>query len=245
MRVLGFLGLTIAALMLLGEASCSPSNGDTVQITWLGHACFRLVPSTGPVVVTDPFPPDVGSYPQRKPKADVVTVSHEHFDHNATSQVKGPFTVVRGAVTREVKGVAFRGVATYHDTSRGSQRGPNTVFVFKLNGITFCHLGDLGHVLTAQQVEAIGPVDVLMIPVGGYYTIDAKTATRVVEQLSPKVVLPMHYKTKLLSPSNPISGVAPFLEGKPRVRRLKGDSVALTAGHLPKETTIYVFERYG
>ncbi|MGQ9523280.1 MAG: MBL fold metallo-hydrolase [Armatimonadota bacterium] len=245
MRAFGCVLFAAVMLVLLSEGICVPSNGNTVQVTWLGHACFRLVPSSGPIVVTDPFPPNVGAYPQRKPKADVVTISHEHFDHNATDQVTGPFTVVRGSATREVKGVSFRGVATYHDTSRGSQRGPNTVFVFRLDAITFCHLGDLGHVLTPEQVRAIGPVDVLMIPVGGYYTIDGKTAQRVVQQLKPKVVFPMHYKTKLLSPSNPISGVASFLEGQPRVRRLKGDTISLTAGHLPSETTIYVFERYG
>lgn len=234
--------LAFVAVATIGSA---PTDNHSVRITWLGHACFRIAPSSGPVVVTDPFDPGIGSYPATRPKADVVTVSHEHGDHNAVNRVSGQFKVVRGGRTQTVAGVEFRGIASYHDSVQGQQRGTNTIFVFKLDDITFCHLGDLGHVLTPQQVQAIGRVDVLMIPVGGYYTIDAKTADRVVQQLSPRVVLPMHYKTKALSPSNPISGIEPFISGKKNVRHVKGDTLVLSSKYLPKETVIYVFDCYG
>jgi L-ascorbate metabolism protein UlaG (beta-lactamase superfamily) len=237
--------LFVLAFVAVAAAGSAPTDNHSVSVTWLGHACFRIAPSSGPVVVTDPFNPGIGSYPVTRPKADVVTVSHEHGDHNAVEQVSGRFKVVRGSRTQTVAGVEFRGIASYHDAVQGQQRGPNTIFVFNLGGITFCHLGDLGHVLTPQQVQAIGHVDVLMIPVGGYYTIDAKTADRVVQQLSPRVVLPMHYKTKALSPSNPISGVEPFISGKKNVKHVKGDTLVLSSKNLPKETVIYVFDRYG
>jgi L-ascorbate metabolism protein UlaG (beta-lactamase superfamily) len=232
----------IAILAALLPAVCVHSASASVSVTWLGHSEFLIKPSTGPVVVTDPFDARVGSYPLRHPTADVVTVSHEHFDHNAVGEVRGRFQVIRGVGSHVVHGVDLKGVATFHDQVSGRQRGPNTVFVFRLDGITFCHLGDLGHLLSPQQLKAIGPVDVLMIPVGGTFTIDAKMADEVVHQLKPKVVLPMHYKTRYTAASLPLAGLQPFIEGKSNVRTEKGDTITLTPASLPKTTTIIVLQ---
>lgn len=164
-----------------------------MKLTWYGHACF-LIEGNGVKILTDPFDKSVG-YPIPQVTPDIVTVSHEHYDHNAVGSVKGSFLVVRGPGEHSAKGVKIKGVATYHDRSGGKERGKNTVFVLEVEGIKIAHLGDLGHVLTPAQVEEIGSVDVLLVPVGGTYTIDADDAVKVVNQLDPQVVVPMHFKT--------------------------------------------------
>jgi len=164
-----------------------------VKLTWYGHACF-LIEGQGVKVLTDPFDRSVG-YPVCQVEPDIVTVSHEHYDHNAVDTVKGNPVVVRGAGEHQPLGIRIRGIATYHDKSGGRERGNNTVFVMEIEGVKVAHLGDVGHVLTAEQVREIGSVDVLLLPVGGTYTIDAQDAVEVVEQLAPKIVVPMHFKT--------------------------------------------------
>ncbi len=206
-------------------------------IHWLGHACFIITAAAGTRVVTDPFDASVG-YPFKGVEAEVVTVSHGHSDHNAVSRVGGKPEVVKGAVEKTVRGIVFKGTATYHDGASGRKRGANTVFTFVVDGITVCHLGDLGHTLGPDEVNAIGKVDVLFLPVGGTYTIDAQQAAEVAEALKPRIIVPMHYKTDVID--FPISGVDAFLEGKPRVRREK--VLELEAGKLPEETEIVVLD---
>jgi len=233
-------GLALLLFLLVGpqgEAKQAAAAGTSVR--WLGHASFLITSARGLRIVLDPYGAGVG-YPLPHPTADIVVVSHEHFDHNAISEVRGHFQVVRGPGEHTAKGISFRGIATYHDTSRGRERGRNTVFVFSVDGIRFCHLGDLGHMLSDGQVEEIGPVDVLFVPVGGYFTIDAAVASKVVAQLRPRIVVPMHYQTEVTSPDLPIAGVEPFLKGKPNVKRLAPSSFFVSAAKLPKEQTIFV-----
>lgn len=181
-----------------------------MEIRWLGHACFQIRSATGLTILTDPPDREVG-YPRIETKADVVTVSHQHFDHNAVALVPGKPKVIEELGIHQVEGVTFKGVSTFHDTNNGRQRGKNTVFVFQVDGLNLCHLGDLGHVLDAAQVAEIGPVDILMVPVGGYYTIDAAAAKEVVDALQPRIVLPMHYKTPVMPDANfPIAPVTEF-----------------------------------
>jgi len=168
-----------------------------VEITWLGHSCFRLRGRQA-TVITDPYSPSLG-YSLGKPKADIITVSHQHEGHSYVSGIEGNPKPVLGPGEYEIGGVLIIGVATFHDNVRGEQRGKNTVYVMEVDEIAVCHLGDLGHVLTAEQVEELGDVDVLLLPVGGVSTIDAPTAAEVVRQLEPRVVVPMHYKTTTLS----------------------------------------------
>jgi L-ascorbate metabolism protein UlaG (beta-lactamase superfamily) len=133
-----------------------------------------------------------------KLKTDIVTVSHQHEGHSYVTGVEGDPKSVLGPGEYEIGGVLIIGVATFHDSVRGAQRGKNTVYVMEVDEMAVCHLGDLGHVLTAEQVEELGDVDVLLLPVGGVSTINAPTAAEVVRQLEPRVVVPMHYKTPVL-----------------------------------------------
>jgi L-ascorbate metabolism protein UlaG (beta-lactamase superfamily) len=167
-----------------------------MEITWLGHSCFRLKGSEA-TVITDPYAPDLG-YTLGKPKADIVTVSHQHSDHNYVQGIPDA-RVISGPGEYEISNVLVLGITTYHDDVQGAQRGKNTVYLVEMDEVTVCHLGDLGHVLTSEQTEELDNVDVLLIPVGGVFTIDARLAAEVVRQLSPKVVIPMHYKTPVVT----------------------------------------------
>ncbi|NCN87628.1 MAG: MBL fold metallo-hydrolase [Candidatus Pacebacteria bacterium] len=169
-----------------------------MEITYLGHSSFKLKGSTG-TVVTDPFDDYIGfNYPSTS--ADIVTVSHDHKDHNNVKSVKGtarrdkPF-VVDHAGDYEVQGISVFGVQTAHDGNGGVERGNNTVYSILIDNIKVCHLGDLGHQLTQEQLSEIGNVDVLICPVGGVFTIDPKMAIKTIQALEPSYVIPMHYKT--------------------------------------------------
>ncbi len=210
-----------------------------MEIKWHGHACFEMISENGKVIVTDPYDESIG-YPVPEVTADVVTVSHEHYDHNNVAAVKGEPEVVRGAGEHIIEGMRLYGVKTYHDTSRGAERGENTVFLFDVDEMRLCHLGDLGHVLEESQLRSIREkdIDVLFIPVGGVYTIDAKDANKVLEQLEPKIAVPMHFKTPPLRLN--IKSEDKFLKGKKRVRRER--KLSLRKGDLPEEPEIVVLD---
>lgn len=168
-----------------------------MKIKWLGHACFKITSEKGIRLLTDPFDDNVG-YKLPSVEADIVTVSHGHYDHNFTDCVKGSYEVINKVGNFYVKDISITGVHTYHDNERGSKRGDNIVYVFEVDGIRVCHLGDLGHLLSPAQIEMISKVDVLLVPVGGVYTINGEEAAQVVKQLKPSIVIPMHYKTAAL-----------------------------------------------
>jgi L-ascorbate metabolism protein UlaG (beta-lactamase superfamily) len=165
-----------------------------MEITWLGHSCFKLKGKQA-TVITDPFSPAIG-YTLGKVTADIVTVSHPHPGHSYVQGVADEPRILKSPGEYESGGVLSVGVHTFHDNEKGAQRGKNTVFVIDVDDVMICHLGDLGHVLTAEQVAEINGVDVLLIPVGGVSTIDAVQAAQVVRQLEPKIIIPMHYKTE-------------------------------------------------
>jgi L-ascorbate metabolism protein UlaG (beta-lactamase superfamily) len=180
-------------------------------ISWLGHSCFHIVGSNGISILTDPYDKSVG-YKMPRIKADVVLISHDHSDHNSIEAVAGDFAVVRGPGMHQASGMEFQGVSTYHDELMGAKRGENTVFCFLVDGIRMCHLGDLGHVLKQKDVQEIGKIDLLFVPVGGIYTIDAAGADEVMSQLRPRMVIPMHYQTKALRFK--LDPVSKFLKGR-------------------------------
>ncbi len=166
-------------------------NGS-MTISWFGQSCFRIEAKEGSVLI-DPFSKDIGLRPP-KVKDDIVLVTHQHFDHNNIEDaVEGAF-IVQNPGEYEKQGIAIRGIQSFHDNKEGAERGLNTIYMIKAEELTVCHLGDLGHKLADQQIEDIGDIDILMIPVGGSYTIDAKTAVEVIGQIEPKIVIPMHYK---------------------------------------------------
>jgi len=206
---------------------------EMVKITWHGHACFEFK-GDKTTIVTDPFK-GIG-LPEPKMRADIVLSSHGHGDHGATELIEGAQALKEFVGETTVAGVPIKGVPTYHDTEQGGQRGKNSVYVFEIDGIRFCHFGDLGHPLTSEQLNAIGEIDVLLIPVGGNYTIDAQVATKEVEKLAPKVAIPMHVKVPGLRVN--VGPVDDFLEGKENVERLETNAIELTKAELPARTVI-------
>jgi len=212
-----------------------------MKVKWLAHASFLISSEKGTRIITDPYNVGGGlSYGEIKESADIVTVSHEHGDHNNVAAVKGNPQVVKGAGTKEAKGIKFTGISTYHDDAKGGQRGPNTVFSFEVDGMKVCHLGDLGHALSDKDVADIGKVDILLVPVGGFFTIDAKVATAVSGKLTPKVIIPMHFKTDKCA--YPIATVDDFIKGKTGVTQPNASEVEFKQGKLPAATQIVVLK---
>jgi len=211
-----------------------------MKIKWLGHASFLITAENGTRIITDPYVAGSGlRYGEIKESADIVTVSHDHFDHNNVAAVGGNPEVVKGE-TVEKKGIKFTAVATYHDEEQGKQRGTNSIICFEVDGIRVCHLGDLGHPIGEGEVAALGRVDILLLPVGGFFTIDAKVASEVSSKLNPRVIIPMHFKTDRCD--FPIAGVDDFLQGKERVRRLDSSEAEFKAETLPASTEIVVLK---
>src|SRR3989344_4528961 len=204
-----------------------------MEITYLGHSSFKFKGKTA-CVVTDPFDEKCGKFP-RDIVADIVTISHDHTDHNQKEKVGGAPFVIEGPGEYEVKGVSVIGVHTYHDEKEGVERGANTVYVIEIDGLRVAHFGDLGHKLTQDQLQEMGPIDIILVPVGGVYTIDAKTAVEVVRQVDPWVVIPMHYQTPELKLTHELAGVGDFLKemGKPEVPAVS--KYVISAERLPTE----------
>lgn len=167
-----------------------------MDINWLGHSCFKIK-GAQVTVITDPYSPDLG-YSLGEPAAKIITVSHQHAGHSYVQGIGGEPKLVAGPGEYEISGVLIIGITTFHDDENGTRSGKNTAYLIEIDGITICHLGDLGHVLTSGQVEEMDNVDVLLLPVGGASTIDAAMAAEVVRQLEPKAVVPMHYQTEAL-----------------------------------------------
>jgi L-ascorbate metabolism protein UlaG (beta-lactamase superfamily) len=171
--------------------------GLDMEITWLGYSCFRLKGKSA-TIINDPYPPALGNNLE-KLTANIVTVSHQHPNHSNVQVVNGEPKLISRPGEYEIGGVLIIGVSTFHDAEGGAQLGKNTVFVVEIDDVTICHLGDLGHPLSSNQIEEIGNVDVLLVPVGGGATINASQAAAIVRSLEPKIVIPMHYKTPWLT----------------------------------------------
>jgi L-ascorbate metabolism protein UlaG (beta-lactamase superfamily) len=212
-----------------------------MKIKYLGHSAFAITANSGVKIVTDPYETSPTlTYGEITESADIVTVSHKHFDHSNAAAVRGNPEVVSRVGRSVVKGIEIKGIASAHDDSEGRVRGGNIIFRFEVDGVAVCHLGDLGHRLDDRQLTEIGRVDVLLIPVGGNFTIDAKAATDVCNQLKPRVVIPMHYKTEKGIPG--ISGVDGFLSGKANVNRPDSSQAEFKPGELPATSQIIVLK---
>ena len=185
-----------------------------MQIIWRGQSCFQIITSPGKNsqvnIVIDPFDESLGL---RVPKleADILLVTHQHHDHNNVKAVSGSPFLVQGPGEYEVKGVFVRGISSFHDSSLGKERGLNTIYTIESEDMRLCHLGDFGQKeLTSEQIEEIGDVDILMIPVGGVYTISAKEALKPMSQIEPSIVIPMHYQLPKLKLK--LDGLEKFLK---------------------------------
>jgi L-ascorbate metabolism protein UlaG (beta-lactamase superfamily) len=160
-----------------------------MQIKYYGHSCFVLVSKDGTSVLTDPYT-KVGYELPAGLTADIVTTSHSHFDHNYINAISYKKLIDKSGAQAE----NIFGIECYHDPKQGSLRGKNIIYKITLDGIVFCHLGDIGEEISSQLIEKIGQVDVLFVPIGGTYTIDARQAKEYVDRINPKTVIPMHYK---------------------------------------------------
>jgi L-ascorbate metabolism protein UlaG (beta-lactamase superfamily) len=212
-----------------------------MKIKWYGHAAFRITTDSGVNIITDPY--ESGAlglaYKPITDQADIVLISHGHADHSFTGDIKGAYSKVDKKGSYDLKGVKIRAIPTFHDPSKGSQRGTNLVLVIEADNLTVVHLGDLGHMLDAAAINEIGATDVLMVPVGSVYTIDAAQATEVMNAIKPAITLPMHYNT---AKSFPLDSVDMFTKGKAHVKKVKDSEIDVTKATLPKEPEVVVLE---
>jgi L-ascorbate metabolism protein UlaG (beta-lactamase superfamily) len=219
-------------------------EGKEVIIRWHGHSFFEIQTSRGTKVAIDPHA--IEGYGNANVSADLVLISHEHDDHNQTAVIRNESKarIIRGLKTtgrrsdwnpvdETFRDVHVRSVGVFHDMSDGAERGKNTIFIIEVDGVRIVHLGDLGHLLSDKEIKKIGPVDVLMIPVGGVYTINGAEAKKVVEQLKPRqYILPMHYGTRVFDDLLP---AGEFLEDRNNVRRLPGNKLSTTSDFNPSQ----------
>jgi len=212
-----------------------------MEITWLGHSCFRIK-GKEVVLITDPYDSTIG-YSLGQPKANIVTSSHAHPGHSFVAGVGDEPRIVRGPGEYEIASVFITGIRTFHDAENGKKWGKNTAYLIEMEEIRVCHLGDLGHVLSSEQVEKMSGVELLLVPVGGLCTIGAAAAAEVVRLLEPKVVIPMHFKTDVV-PFH-LEPVASFLKemGMKQISPLP--KLSLTRSTMPRETQVVVLDYHG
>jgi L-ascorbate metabolism protein UlaG (beta-lactamase superfamily) len=211
-----------------------------MKIKWLGHSAFLITADDGTSIITDPYGKYDGlNYEPINEPADIVLISHQHGDHCGGKVNGNPQQVDKPGKTT-AKGIDFKGIASFHDQAGGTQRGDNIIFCFTVDGINICHLGDLGHLLSDQQVAEIGEVDILMIPVGGFFTIDAGEATQVYDQIKPSIIIPMHVSNNKCA--FPIARVDDFLRGKSNVEKVGSSEKEFAKTQIPSTTKIVVLE---
>ncbi|HPP07175.1 MAG TPA: MBL fold metallo-hydrolase [Syntrophorhabdaceae bacterium] len=213
-----------------------------MKIKWYGHAAFNITTEDGVRIIIDPYLSNAFggalSYGKIQDEADIVLTSHDHDDHNYTKDINGKFVLINSEGTRSVKGVTIKAIPTYHDPSKGKERGKNLIFVIEAEGLRIAHAGDLGHTLEKETIKEIVPVDILLLPVGGFYTIDPKEATKVMEDLKPAVAIPMHFRTEKCN--FPIASVEEFTKSKKNVKMAGTSEVVFTKATLPKTQEIIV-----
>ncbi len=181
-----------------------------MNIKWYGHSSFLLTARSGLKIFTDPCGPETG-YTLHDIEADIVTLSHQHFDHNYLNAIQGTPTVIQEAGVFERDGVRVTGIPSFHDEVEGKKRGSNLIFLFELDGLRIAHLGDLGALPSERTFDALGKLDVLLCPVGGTYTIDPPAACEIANRTCTRVFIPMHYQTAQLKLGQPILGIEPLL----------------------------------
>ena len=209
-----------------------------MDITWLGYSCFRIK-GKEVTVITDPYPPGLG-YSLGRPQANIVTVSHSHPEHSYTQAVSGEFKVIKGPGEYEIKETFITGLATWHDAEEGKKLGKNTVYLFEMDSVILCHLGDLGHLPSSELIEDVGDIDVLFLPVGGISTIGGATAAEIVRRLTPKVAIPMHYKTATLKKD--LEPVDKFLKEMGIKEKVSQPKLSVSRSNLPASTQVIVLD---
>jgi L-ascorbate metabolism protein UlaG (beta-lactamase superfamily) len=213
-----------------------------MKIKWLGHACFLISSEEGLRIITDPYidgRPGL-SYGKIEEEADIVVVSHNHEGHNNIAAVKGSPVVIKGVGSKKAGDIEFKGMATFHDIAQGRQRGINTVFLFTVNGVKICQLGDLGQLPSFFFFEEIGKVDLLLIPTGGGSTIGPQEATQLCRRIKVNVIIPMHFKNSKCTYLP--AGIDDFIAGKPNVKKMDNSEVEFKKDTLPAASEIIVLQ---
>ena len=211
-----------------------------MEITWYGRACFRLKGREA-TVITDPCPPSTG-FVAGKHDVDLLTISHAHPDHAYTRSITAGLTLTRPG-EYEYRDLLVTGVRAFHDGERGQQRGENMIFAVEIDGVHVCHLGDLGHLLSEEQLAELGPIDVLLVPVGGETTITPAEAAEVAAQVSPKIVIPMHFA--LDGASADLLGPERFLHELAVSEPIRQPKAVVHASSLPDESQVVLLEARG
>jgi len=210
-----------------------------LKIRWHGHSCFEITNKS--TIVTDPHDGKSIGIPTPTVLADIILVSHDHYDHNSVKTVEKETTkIITETRKRQIDDVSIKGFSSFHDEHHGTKRGENIIYRWIIDDVIFCHLGDLGHTLDEKTIKNIGDIDVLFIPVGGTYTLDAAKACKVIHQLNPTIVIPMHYKIEGLS--LPIAGVDEFLDQTKEFKIIKvGNEIDIEKDEFPEDPELWVF----
>ncbi|MBE0446949.1 MAG: MBL fold metallo-hydrolase [Actinobacteria bacterium] len=210
----------------------------SIKLSWLGHAMFLIEGSDGIKILTDPYSEKTG-YSIPEVNADIVTVSHHHYDHDNVGRIDGSPEVIESAGRFVIGSIIIEGIPSYHDEVKGKKRGENIIFKFILDQLVIAHMGDYGQSITEEQLAMLKDIDILLIPVGGTYTIDSEQAAEIVQRIKSKIVVPMHYKTKDCVIK--VDTVEPFLRKMPVIKQ-KESSVRLSASEIPDETEVWVMD---
>ncbi|OGY23927.1 MAG: hypothetical protein A2Y57_04325 [Candidatus Woykebacteria bacterium RBG_13_40_7b] len=211
-----------------------------VDVYWFGQSSFKIK-GKGAQLITDPYDSAFSGLKFPKVEADIVTVSHSHRDHSAVEAVQGNPFVLQGPGEYEVKGISIVGVGSFHDKKEGAERGKNTLYNITIDDLNFAHMGDLGHLLNDSELEELGEVDVLFVPVGGLYTIEADDAAKLVSQIEPKIVVPMHYKIEGLAFQ--LDGVEKFLKEMGKENLEVQPKLSVSKEKLPEELQVAILEK--
>jgi L-ascorbate metabolism protein UlaG (beta-lactamase superfamily) len=215
-----------------------------MKIKWYGHAAFRITTEKGIRIIIDPY--ESGSfsgalsYSKIEDEANIVLTSHDHADHNYTKDIKGKYNHISIAGDHEIKGIKIKAIPCFHDSLGGKKGGSNLIFVITADGLNLVHMGDIGHSLDPELLKKIGKVDILLLPVGGFFTIDAAMAQKIMNDIKPSITVPMHYKTQKCN--FPIAPVEDFTKNQTNISMLKESSVVIKKETLPKEPEIIVLQ---
>lgn len=215
-----------------------------MEITYFGHSCFKIKTKTA-TVITDPYDPEMVGFKYPKEMADIVTISHGHQDHNFLERIDGSPFVVNGPGEYEVKDVSIFGIGSYHDAKDGAERGENTIYLIEAEGLRLCHLGDLGRKITTAEEEEINGVDILFVPVGGFFTIGPAEAVEVIRAIEPKMVMPMHFKATGINEQafGKLVGLEDFLKEMGIATVQPQPKLVISPDKLPVEPMVVVLER--
>ncbi|HMK65981.1 MAG TPA: MBL fold metallo-hydrolase [Thermodesulfobacteriota bacterium] len=215
-----------------------------MKIYYYAHSAFKITTEAGVQIIIDPYEPGgydgALGYGKITDKADIVITSHDHADHNYTKDIKGEYTLINKAGDNSIKGVKIKTIPVFHDPSQGKERGNNRISVISADGLTLAHLGDLGHDLEGSTLKEIGKVDLLLLPVGGFFTIDAGEAKKITNALAAPITIPMHFKTEKVA--FPIANVENFTKGFNQVKILKGSELEIKKENLPKNPEVIVLK---